>query len=150
MTTVTETPVYEDGAAIDWWFRALIVAIMAATAIPGLVVISHAPVDGWVLLGTTVLEGLLFHCLLPRRFQLYPDRLRVILGYPFRFNIRLDTIEEVRAVSAARTLFNAGLRLATSPGNGVRIRRRGGFDLVISPRNRELFLEQVNGALRRK
>ena len=147
---MTETPIYEDGAAIDWWFKALIVAIMAATFIPGVVIVSHQPLGGWVLLGTTVFEGLLFHCLLPRRFQLYPDRLRVILGYPFGFNIRLDTIQEARTVSAARTLFNAGLRLATSPGNGVRIRRRGGFDLVISPRNREQFLERVNGALRRK
>ena len=150
MTGVTETPMYEDGAAIDWWFKGLIVAILAMTFIPGVVIVSHEPLGGWVLLGTTALDGLLFHWLLPRRFQLYPDRLRVVLGYPFAFSVRLDTIKEARAVSTARTLFNTGLRMATSPGNGVRIRRKGGFDLVISPQNRERFLEEVNGALRRK
>ena len=147
---MTETPICEDGTAIDRWFKALIVAIMAATFIPGLVIVSHQPLAGWVLLGTTVIDGLLFHWLVPRRFQLYPDRLRVVLGYPFAFNVRLDTIKEARAISAAQTLFNAGLRMATSPSHGVEIRRRGGSDLVISPLNRELFLEQVNGALRRK
>ncbi len=147
---MTETPIYEDGAAIDWWFKALIVAIMAATFIPGLVIVSHQPLGGWVMLGTMVIEGLLFHWLLPRRFQLYSDRLRVVLGYPFAFSVRLDTIKEARAISAARTLFNTGLRMATSPSHGVEIRRRGGSDLVISPQNRALFLEQVNGVLRRR
>ncbi len=147
---MTETPIYEDGAAIDWWFKALIVATIAATFIPGLAIVSHQPLAGWLLLGTTVFDGLLFHVLLPRRFRLYSDRLRVVLGYPFAFSVRLDTIKEARAVSSAQTLFNTGLRMATSPSHGVEVRRRGGSDLMISPMNRELFLEQVNGALRRK
>lgn len=147
---MTETPIYEDSAAIDWWFKAIIVATLAVTFIPGVAIVSHQPLGGWVLLGTTVFDGLLFHWLIPRRFRLYSDRLRVVLGYPFTFNIGLDTINEVRAVSPGRALFNLGLRMATSTGNAVEIRRRGGVNVVVSPRNRELFLEQVNGALRRR
>ena len=150
VTTQPETPIYEESAAFDWWFKALIVAVMAATFIPGVAVISHAPIEGWVLLGTTVLEGLLFHWLVPRRFQLYSDRLRIVLGRPFSFEVRLDKIIEAGAIHPARSLFNAGLRMSTSPGNAIGIRRHGGIDLVISPQNRERFLDQLNGALRRK
>ena len=150
MTSETGTLLYEESAAFAGWFKLMIVAILAVTFIPGIAIISSEPLAGWVMLGATAFDGLLFHWLLPHHFQLYPDRLRIVLGYPFSFNLPLGTIKEVQALSAGKTLVNFGLRMATAPSNGVEIRRSRGFDLVISPANRQLFLEQINGALRRK
>ena len=150
MTTLTETMIYEEPAAFSGWFKILIITMLAATFIPGVAIISSEPLAGWVLLGATVFDGLLLHWLLPRRFQLYRDRLRIVLGNPFTFSLSLDTIIEIRAISTTRALFNTGITMATSLSASVEIRRSSGRSLVISPQNRELFLEQVNGALQRK
>lgn len=150
MTAATETPIYEEAAAIDWWLKLVVVAVLAATIIPGILTISDSPSEGWVLLGTAVLVAVLFHAILPRRFQLYADRLRIVLGRPFSFEVRLDKIIEAGTIHPAKSLFNAGLRMSTSPGNAIQIRRHGAPTLLISPQNRERFLDQLNGALRRK
>ncbi len=147
---MTEAPIYEEAAAIDWWLKLVVVAVLAATFIPGVVIVSHQPLGGWVLLGTAVLVAVLFHAILPRRFQLYADRLRIVLGRPFSFEVRLDKIIEAGTIHPAKSLFNAGLRMSTSPGNAIQIRRHGAPTLLISPQNRERFLDQLNGALRRK
>jgi len=143
----TTFPIYEDRAAYAPWLRWVLVLTLAATLVPGIAVFSSEPLGAWTLLGTTAFDALLFHAVLPRRFQILPDRLRIVLGYPFAFNIRLTTVREARAVDGIETMVYWGVRLATSTRSAVEIVRYRGLNVIISPADRQTFIQQLNHTL---
>ncbi|KTB47700.1 PH domain-containing protein [Dehalogenimonas alkenigignens] len=97
-----------------------------------------------IMAATAVLEAALFYFIVPRKYQIMSDRLRIRLGGPVKVDIPLATIREARPGRGAEAWVYWGLRLATSSRGIVEIVRRGGLDVVISPRDRETFLEQLN------
>lgn len=99
------------------------------------------------MFGVTVFDALLFKAVLPKRFQIFQDRLKIILGWPFAFNIPFSDIQEVRPGSPSQTFIYWGSRLVTSKQGIVEIVHRHGLSLVISPANTDMFLEQLNQAL---
>ena len=99
------------------------------------------------MFAVTVFDALIFHAVLPRRYQIFQDRLRIILGHPFAFNIPFSTIREARSTSGLKAFAYWGLRFATSSKGVVEIVRHQGWNVVISPANEGLFLEQLNQAL---
>lgn len=99
------------------------------------------------MFGITVFDALLFNAVIPRRFQIFQDRVRVVLGRPFVFNIPFSTIREVRSVSGSKAFAYWGLRFATSSKAVVEIVRHKGLNVVISPANKNMFLEQLTQAL---
>jgi hypothetical protein len=98
-----------------------------------------------------VIEGcflaLLFNFIMPRKYQIYSDRLRIVLGSPFGINIPLSTIKEVKSGSGAKAIVYSGVRFATSTRNVIEIVRNKGMNYVISPQNSNTFIEQLNYAL---
>jgi len=139
--------IYEDRARYDQWLKPLIAFTIATTMIPALVLFSSEPVGAWILLATTVFDALLFHAIMPRRYQIYSDRLRIVLGWPFAINLSLTTIKEVRAASGSEAYIYWGVRFATSRLTVVEIARNRGLNFVISPSDREAFLQQLNQTL---
>ncbi len=99
------------------------------------------------LLGESILIALIFYFIFPRRFQIYSDKLRIMLGGPFAINIPLNTIREARRAPGARALSYSGMRLATSTRNVIEIIRSHGANYVISPQHADTFLEQLNDAI---
>jgi hypothetical protein len=140
--------IYETGSDYDRWQKLIFIAIPSIFLVIGLVMLLESTADAAALFAIAILEALLFHSIAPRKFQLFEDRLRIVLGKPFAFSISLATIKDIRPASSVKSHIYWGVRWATSSHNVVEIVRRRGWNMVISPSNRETFLEQVNDALK--
>ena len=90
---------YQDRPRYDFWLKLVIAGTLAITLIPGVAFIYVLAELAWTLLGLTLFDGLLFHAIIPRRLQLFEDRLRIELGRPFALNVPYHNIREVRPAS---------------------------------------------------
>ena len=139
--------IQEYGAEYDSWLRLMVGGLIGLTLILGIVFITIDLLGAVMMFGVTVFDALLFYAIIPRRYQIFQDRLRIVLGRPFAINIPLSTITEARAAPASEAFVYWGVRFATSAKSVVEIVRHKGLNLVISPANRESFLEQLHQAL---
>ena len=142
----TNTLLYEDTPHYDFWLKLILGGILVLTFILGIIFISQDTEAAVVMFGITLFDALLFKAILPRRFQIFQDRLRILLGGPFAINIPFSNIAEVKTASGRKATIYSGLRLATSSYHVVEIIRKKGLNIVISPTNDEMFLEQLNQA----
>ena len=101
----------------------------------------------WVMLGVTGLALLALWSVLPRAFELWPDRIRIVLGWPWGFNVPLNTIAEVLPARGVAAWICWGAGFATSFKTPVQIRRTKGMTIVVSPSNPAEFIESVRKAL---
>ena len=142
----TNTLLYEDIPEYGSWLKIILGGVLALTFILGIIFISIDTEAALVMFGITLFDALLFKAILPRRFQIFEDRLKILSGGPFAINIPLSNITEAKSVSGSKTFVYSGLRFATSTKRVVEIVRKKGMNLVISPRNDDMFLEQLNQA----
>ncbi len=140
--------VYEDSPRYDLWLKLTLGSVLAYTLVLGIVLLSIDLMGAWILFGVTVFDGILFHAILPRRYQIFRDRVRIVLGRPLALNIPFSTIKEFRSAAGSRAFVYSGVRFATSSRSVVEIVRHRGLNVVISPANRDMFLEQANQALK--
>jgi len=138
---------YEDTPRLDVWLKLMLAGITLAFLVAGVVLLFQDTEGAFVMLGDGVFIGLLSKLIMPRRYQVYSDRFRIVLGGPFAWNIPHSTIKEARAASGAKAFAYSGVRFATSSKGVVEIIRSKGCDVVISPSNRGVFLEQLNRAI---
>lgn len=139
---------YEDTAEYDLWLKLLLGGILTFTLIMGFFLLPVDRTGAYIFLGVTVFDALLFYAILPQRYQIWTDRVRIVLGRPLAVNIPLATIQEARSASGSKAFAYWGVRFATSSKNVVEIVRHRGLNFVISPSNRELFLERLAEALK--
>jgi hypothetical protein len=138
---------YEDNPKIDIWMKLMFAGIVLLFVVMGLVLLFEDTEAAFTMFGVAVFDAVLFKLIIPRRYQIYSDRIRIVLGGPFALNIPLSTVKEVKPSSGAKAFVYGGVRFATSSKNVVEITRTRGCNYVISPLNREVFLEQANRAL---
>ncbi len=139
---------YEDTAEYDLWLKLLLGGILAFTLVMGFFLLSVDKIGAYIFLGVTVFDALLFYAILPKRYQIWTDRVRIVLGRPLAVNIPLATIKEARSASGSKAFAHWGVRFATSSRTVVEIVRHRGWNFVISPSNRKLFLERLAEALK--
>ena len=139
---------YEDTARTDTWLKLMLGGILVMFLVLGGVLLFQDKEDAFGMFGIAVFYALLFKLVMPRRYQIYSDKVRIVLGWPLAWNIPFTTIKEVRSASGAKAFAYNGVRFATSSKNVVAIRRSKGCNAVISPSNKEIFLEQVSRAMK--
>jgi hypothetical protein len=139
--------VYEAGAPMDRWLKLMLSAIVAVTLIIGLVMVPFDEIGAFFMLGTTVFLAALFAVIMPRKYRIYEDRIKIQLGGPFSVDVPFGTIKEIRPLAGASTQSYNGVKFATSMQNVVEITRRKGMGMTISPADRDLFLQQADWAL---
>ena len=139
---------YEDIPRYDWSLKLMLGAIMAGTFIAGIVLLFTDVAGGLSMFGVTLLDALLFYFVAPRRYQIFNTKVRIVMGWPFGMDIPLSTIKEVNPASRWDTFGYWGIRLATSSNGALEIVRMKGWNVVISPSNREAFLERLNQSLK--
>jgi hypothetical protein len=108
----------------------------------GLILIPIDIEETYVMLCDAVLIGLIFYFVMVRRYQIFGDRIKIVLGGPFRVNVPFSNIKELQPAGGYKSMAYSGLRLATTSRNIVEIRRKKGPGIVISPANRDMFIEQ--------
>jgi uncharacterized protein (DUF58 family) len=86
---------------------------------------------------------------LPRRFEVTPEEIRIVLGARARHRIGLGTVAEVRPGKWHQALAYAGIRYAIPSSEIVEIKRSSGMNVVISPKDADEFIRQANLALDR-
>jgi hypothetical protein len=146
---------HEDRPKYDLWLKALLAFTPTPLIVLGLLIYygalpaepEEARAGAIILFASAIFTLLLFWAILPRKYQILGDRIKIVLGGPFSFNIGFNTIKETRGAEAWKGLGYWGIRFATSTKNVVEIVRSKGMDVVISPSKRELFLEELNKAV---
>jgi len=137
---------YEDKPKYDIWIKILLVGVVVFTFILGIAQISVDNREALTVLGVVLFEIVLFRLILPRRFQILSDRLRIILGGPLAINIPFSDIKEVKPRTGIEAFIYAGIRFATSASHTIEIVRNKGLNMVISPNDNNEFIKQLNQA----
>jgi hypothetical protein len=92
-----------------------------------------------ILLGLPVFVMLLTF---PRCYRL-SDREFCIVGFFYRVRIPVDEILSLGPSSFADALIKPGSIFCTNPARALILKRRKGFDLLISPNDPSLFMEKI-------
>jgi hypothetical protein len=138
---------YEDMPRYDWWFKVMLGAMLLIPLVIGIVLLWYDPTGALGMFGVTVADALILYFVMPKRYQLYDDKVRIVLGWPFGMDIRLSDVKEVRPSGGSDNLAMRRLKFATSSRTATEIVRRNGWAVVISPSDREAFIQRVNEAL---
>ncbi|MFC1912972.1 PH domain-containing protein [Chloroflexota bacterium] len=138
-------PICEDTPKYDLWLKVILGGVLALTSILGIIFVFQDTEAAAALFGITLFDALLFKAVLPRRYQIFEDRLRILMGWPFAINIAISNIKEVKPAAGRKVLAYSGIRLATSTQYVVEIVRKKGMNIIISP-SKFMFLEQLNQA----
>ena len=147
---------YEDRPRYDTWFKLLVVFIPTLVLTLGFLFLyrvlpskseSGATIGASYLFAVAAFDSVLFWAITPRKFQVFEDKLKIVLGNHLSFSISFDTIKEARRAAGRKALAYWGLRFTTSTRNVVEIMRSKGVQVVISPDNADLFLLNFNKEL---
>jgi hypothetical protein len=139
---------YEDIPRYDWWLKLILGAALAATLIAGIVLVFNDIADGLAMFGVTAFDALTIYLVMPKRYQLFDNKVRIVLGGPLSMDIPLSSIKDIRLASGSKTFAFWGIQLATSSRTTMEIVRKKGMSVTISPSDREAFLERLNEALK--
>ncbi len=139
---------YEDTPRTDMWLKVMLGGILVIFLVLGSILLFQDKEDAFVMFGIAVFYALLFKIVMPQRYQIYSDKITIVLGGPLAWNIPFSTIKEVRSASRASAFAYNGVRFATSSKNVVEIRRSRGCNVVISPSHKDIFLEQASRAMK--
>lgn len=132
----------------DKWLWPVLIAVPLLPLVrAGFLVAAEEFQSAWVMLVVTGLVLLVLWSMLPRAFELWPDRIRIILGWPWGLNVPLNAIAEVRPAPGVAPWITLGAGFATSFKTPVQIRRTKGMTIVLSPNNPVEFMEGVRKAL---
>ena len=96
--------------------------------------------------GVTIVLVILFWAILPRQYQILEDRVKVILGGPFSFNIPLNSIIEVEYPTKFSSQMHSDHKFLVCFDSKYYIWiKRGSFfkNVVIAPQNPSLFVENL-------
>jgi hypothetical protein len=142
-----ENLIYEEPAQYDWWLKLLLGGIPLLTLILGFWLLTLDIGGAAVMFAVTAFDSSLFYFIMPRKYQIYTDRLVINLGKPLAMTILYVDIKEIKKTSGNSAMAYNGIRFATSAQYVVEIKRRRGMNVVISPANGDRFMEQINQAI---
>jgi hypothetical protein len=139
--------IYEDTPPRDKWLSALLALPVVIIAVAALSLAFTQEREGAMfLLIEAVLLALLMAMILPRKYRILDDKVEIVLGGPFRFNVPFKTIKGVKNA----TWKSIGINLPTSLSskNGVEIARKRCMSVNITPGDRQAFLENLERTMK--
>jgi hypothetical protein len=124
--------------------RVLFLIIPAILLFTGIRVWSADHPGGVFLIAEGLLVGILLQIVLPRRYQIYEDRLRIALGGPFGVTLRFDRIRGIQV--AGKTAFTVNL-VSTFTRKYTVVTMKNGLGFAITPKANEDFVERARQAM---
>lgn len=128
--------------------------VIVGVLLAAVMVLAGEPVGPALLAGGLIAAvGLVVALIVPRRFEVYDNRLVIVFGL-WRWNIPMESIDFVREAELWKSYAFWGFRFSTKPAEAVELRRiRPSLlrrpSLIISPDDRGIFLAEMNTALAR-
>ena len=95
---------------------------------------------GRILLVEAVVVGMILWAVLPRRYEVYEDHLRIVLGGPFAFKVGFDQIKIIEVTNRTGRTINF---VTTITRTYVMIVRKKGLSIAITPKSNDLFVENA-------
>ncbi len=138
---------YQDVPAYGLFLKLLIVIMPVAMLAAGIYVFSSGDSDdGLALLIESFIIGFIFWVVFPRRYQVFEDHVRIVLGGPFSVKVGFDNIKTLGVTSRQTLSVNFVTKLTK---NYVEIAIKRGLSIAITPGDKDLFVENANQALSR-
>jgi hypothetical protein len=147
MSYPTNLLLYEDEPA-GWIFKFFFV-IVTLVLLAGSVYfgVSGDNASGLTMLVVAFVIGLTFWIVSPRKYQVYEDHLQILLGGPFVVKIRFDQITSMGVTQSKGLHFTVNFT-TTIANTYVRINKKKGLSVAITPKSDVLFVENANRSLR--
>lgn len=140
--------IHEDRPQVVVWLKLLLGSVLGLTFIAGLVFLTIDIAASLLMFALTVFDAGLFYIIMPRSYQIYTDRLRIVLGGPFGMNLPFKDIRSVQKFTGNMAFNATGIRFSTSNKYVLEIIRNGKMSVTISPSGGEMFMEQLNQAMK--
>jgi hypothetical protein len=140
--------IYEDIPRYDSWLKPLVSGFVTFFLLLGLIFLYFNTGLAITSFAISVFMALFFASIIPHRFRIFEDRLRIQLGGPLAFNIPLKHIVEARHGASSDILFYWGIKFGTSTSNVIEIVRNKGMNVIITPAHFNEFLNQLNKAIK--
>ncbi len=140
--------ILEDRPQVVTWLKWLLGSILGLTFIIGLVFLTIDRLASLVMFAVTLFDAVLFYIIMPRSYQIFADRLKIVLGGPFGVNLPFKDIRLVKRVPGDMAFAANGLRFTTSNKYVLEITRKGKMSVLISPAEGELFVQQLTQTMK--
>lgn len=136
---------YQDKPAYGLFLKLIIVIMPVALLAASMYVLSLGDsFGGLVLLVETFIIGFIFWVVFPRKYEVYEDHVRIVLGGPFSVRVGFDQIKAIGLTS--RLTFSVSFVTKLTKSH-VEIAKKRGPSIAITPRATDLFVENANRAL---
>jgi hypothetical protein len=137
--------IYEDSPHYDVWLKGIML-LPVFFIIIGLSFIFTGDIESAIgMLATALLMGAVYWAILPRKYQIFDNKLKIVLGGQFSFNIPFETLKTAGKPEGVSLGINFATTFITE--HVVEIKRNKGMTVNITPDNRDLFLENLNKAV---
>jgi hypothetical protein len=143
-------PLYEDRARYDYWLRLILFGIPVILLMIGIILIPEDKEGAIAIISGSLLIMFLFYLVLPKKYQIFEDKLKILLGWPLHIDLSLANISDSQITTGRKVFAYWGLRFATSSKSVVEIIRKRGLNIVISPSNALLFVDRLNEACKQQ
>ncbi|MFC2014015.1 hypothetical protein ACFLU8_03960 [Chloroflexota bacterium] len=141
---------YEDRARYDCWLRLILFGIPIILLIVGIILIPEDREGVIAVFSGSLFVIFLFYLVLPKKHQVFEDKLKIVLGWPLYVDIALTNISDSQITSGRKAFAYWGIRFATSSKSVVEIIRKRGLNIVISPGNGPLFVDRLREACKQQ
>ena len=136
---------YQDEPAYGLLLKLIIVIVPVILLTASVYLLSYGESSGGLaLLVEAFIVGFIFWIVFPRRYQVYEDHIRIVLGGPFSVKVEFAKVEAIRVTSRFIFSVNFVTKLTRS---FVEIAKKRGLSIAITPRDNDLFVENANQAL---
>ena len=140
-----DSVIYEESPRYDSLFKGIL-ALPVFFVLFGIYYLYIGEVEAAIgMFATTLLMFAVFWAIFPRRYQVLDSKFRIDLGGPFSFTVPFSNLEAARAPEGAT--FGINFPTCFSNERVVQIVRKKGWNVNITPNDRDLFLENLNKAL---
>ena len=139
---------YETPGHKDKWLKTILLVPVIIIIIPGLFALVDGDMASAVgMLGVAAFVALVMLFIIPRKYCIFDDRIKILFGGPFAFSIPFSTIETAQIPH--RVWISINLPSSLSSSHAVQIVRKKRMSVIITPHDRLAFLENLNIALRK-
>jgi len=138
--------IYQDNTHKDIWLKlvlAIPLVIILAPAFSSLA--SGDTRTAYEMFAIVVVIAVVIWLIIPRRYLIFNSKVKIVLGGLFSFTIPFHTIKTAR--SHRWTTLGINLPSSLSTKHVVEIVRNNRMPIIITPANRDLFLETLEKAL---
>ncbi|MDP3879161.1 MAG: hypothetical protein Q8Q07_02500 [Dehalococcoidales bacterium] len=136
---------YQDEPAYGLLLKLIVAGMPVALLGASLYLFSTGENEGGLaLLLEAFLLVFIFWVVFPRKYQIYEDHVRIVLGGPFSIKVGFDRIKTIEVTRLPTLSVNFVTRLALTH---VVIVKKRGLSIAITPGDNDLFVENARRAM---